>query len=89
MSSPRGVDAGGMGAIGTGIASEVFGSVFEALSGGEGDAERTAKGGGRGKKKEKGLKMNLKRRGGLRRFRYMLKDRRALFACGTYLAVYQ
>lgn len=46
-------------------------------------------GGGRGKKNANGLKSNengnLDRSGGRRTFKNMLYDRRALFACGTYL----
>jgi hypothetical protein len=55
----------------------------------EGEGEMSIEGGrGRGRKRrEKGLRNEgmLERRGGLRTLRYMLKERRALFACGTYL----
>lgn len=39
---------------------------------------------------ERGLSRNLNfdRRGGLRTLRYMLKERRARLACGTYLLAY-
>lgn len=43
--------------------------------------------GGRGKKKESGLRRSLERNGGLRTFKYILNVRSALFACGTYLSV--
>lgn len=41
----------------------------------------------RGKRSERGLSINLnfERRGGLRTLRYMLKERSARLACGTYL----
>lgn len=44
--------------------------------------------GGRGKKKFIGFHANLLRSDGLRTFRTILKDRRARFACGTYLFAY-
>jgi hypothetical protein len=40
---------------------------------------------GRGKKKESGFRWILDRSDGLRTLRYILKDRSARFACGTYL----
>jgi hypothetical protein len=68
MSSPRGLFAGGIGAIGAG-----------ALEGrGVGDGARDWV--DRWKMKGKGLMENVERRGGRRTFRYMLKFRRALFA---------
>lgn len=46
-----------------------------------GDVERKEGGSvGRGKRKESGLNGNLERSGGLRTFKYMLRDRSALFA---------
>jgi hypothetical protein len=49
-------------------------------------AQNPATGGGwRGKRKEKGLRDIFDRRGGFHTFRYMLKERRALLACVTYL----
>jgi hypothetical protein len=44
-------------------------------------------GSGRGKKNASGLRpiLSLERRGGWRTLRYMLKERRARLACGTYL----
>jgi hypothetical protein len=83
MSSPRGLVAGGMGEMGTGVASELGSDMlFGGVSERGGDVDR---GGGRGKRKAKGLKGTLERSGGWRTFRYMLKARKALFACGTYL----
>ena len=41
--------------------------------------------GGREKKNERGLRRSVERKGGLRTFRYILNDLKALFACGTYL----
>ena len=38
---------------------------------------------GREKRRDIGFRENLDRKGGLRTLRYMLKDRNALFACGT------
>lgn len=51
------------------------------------DFERVCSFSGRGKRSERGLSINLnfERRGGLRTLRYMLKERRARLACGTYL----
>jgi len=41
--------------------------------------------GGREKKNERGLRRSVERKDGLRTFRYILNDLKALFACGTYL----
>jgi len=75
MSSPRGLVACGM----VGIVVDAAASVAVGEDGGAGwDA------GGRGKRKESGLRGSLERRGGFRTLRYMLNERKALFACGTY-----
>ena len=74
MSSPRGLAAGGIGAMGTDVPRSV---------GDEGDdrvMDRPDDSGGRGKKRANGLRENLDRRGSLRTLRYMFKDRNALFA---------
>jgi hypothetical protein len=80
MSSPRGLVVGGIG----GIVVVVVVVVVDAARAGEG---RVGDWGseGRGKKKERGLSRSLERKDGLRTFRYILNDRRALLACGTYL----
>jgi hypothetical protein len=89
MSSPRGLLLGGIGAMGTGTASEEVDVVGVVVSGRGGEGWRApfwvggAVGGGRGKNKPKGLNGNFERSGGWRTLRYMLKDRRALLACGT------
>jgi hypothetical protein len=42
-----------------------------------------------GEEEGEGVKDEFKTKRGLGTFRYMLKDRRALFTCRTYLAVYK
>lgn len=85
MSSPRGFAAGGMGAIGR----DVDADLARGLATGVGDVERDEVAGawssGLGKKNASGFHANWDRKGGLRTFRYMLKERRARFAWGTYL----
>ncbi len=87
MSSPRGLEAGGIGAMGT---EEL--RLLELAEDGDGLRLRgewgemgEVGGDGRAKRNAKGLKGSLERRGGCRMLRYMLKLRRARFACGTYL----
>lgn len=101
MSSPRGFDAGGIGAMGT---DELrFAGPPPVRASGEGvrrllglggtgdvgedgaEGEGVGDGGVRGKSREKRLKGNLERRGGWRTFRYMFRFRSARLACGTYL----
>jgi hypothetical protein len=79
MSSPRGLVVGGIGGI-----VVVVVVVDDAVCAGEGRVGNWGSE-GRGKKKERGLNRSLERRDGLRTFRYILNDRRALLACGTYL----
>lgn len=81
MSSPRGFVVGGMGEIGT---EEELRELGDRV-GDDGRGEGAVGDGGRGNRKARGLRGNFDRKGGLRTFRYMLKERRALFACGTYL----
>lgn len=87
MSSPRGFVLGGIGDKGCGV-GEVEGSddveggrlrltVVDWAGGEVGDGDR-------GKKNPSGLNGILEVRGGFRTFRYMLNDRSALLACGTY-----
>jgi len=42
-----------------------------------------------GEEEGEGVKDEFKMKRGLGTFRYMLKDRRALFTCRTYLVVYK
>ena len=78
INSPRGLDVGGMGAMGI--------DELRLLGGGDGDGFRERReggggtGAGRGNKKENRLKGNRDWIGGWRTFRYMLKLRRARFA---------
>ena len=73
ISSPRGFVVCGMDDI---VEARATGGVGEGGScGGE----------GRGKSSDSGLKRNFDRNGGVRTFKYMLNDRKALLACGTYL----
>lgn len=92
MSSPRGLVAGGIvgiGRVAEGERERIVGGGDEER--GEVACEPDFGGGrsfsGRGKSNESGLSINLnfERRGGLRTFRYMLKERKARLACGTYL----
>ena len=77
MSSPRGLAAGGIGAMGTDVLRSV---------GDEGDdrvrdrLDGSSDGSGRGKTRANGFRENFDRKGGLRTLRYMFKDRNALFA---------
>ena len=80
MSSPRGLEEGGMGGMGT---EELR---LDGLLG-EGDLRRDGEGRGegvegavRGNRNEKGLNGSFERKGGCRTFKYMLKFRNALFA---------
>ena len=85
MSSPRGLDAGGIGGIGT----EELRFVLPAF--GEGERRRVGTTGaegagvGRGNSKVNGFKNegSFERRGGWRTLRYILKFRSARLACGT------
>ena len=83
INSPRGLDVGGMGAMGI--------DELRLLGGGDGDGFRERReggggtGAGRGNKKENRLKGSRDCIGGWRTFRYMLKLRSARFAWGTYL----
>ena len=89
MSSPRGFDAGGIGARGT------LELRRPPVPDGDGLRRRTGLlcvgeagvvgSGGRAKRKAKGLKGSLERNGGWRMLRCMLKLRSDRFACGTYL----
>ena len=96
MSSPRGLDAGGIGVRGTlelrraaprpgeGLRRRAGGEAGEAdvdVDEGEGGGGV----GGRAKRRAKGLKGSLERNGGWRMLRCMLKLRSDRFACGTYL----
>lgn len=89
MSSPRGLEAGGMGGMGTEEKRRLLPGEGEGLrlrgKCGEVGEMGEVGGGGRAKRNAKGLKGSLERRGGWRMLRYMLKLRRARFACGTYL----
>ena len=90
MSSPRGLVVGGMGGIVVVVVVVVVlvlvlvvvvvGAVRVGEDGG-GDCGSD----GREKKNERGLRRSVERKGGLRTFRYILNDLKALFACGTYL----
>jgi hypothetical protein len=79
MSSPRGLVVGGMGGIVV-VVVLVVGAVRVGEDGG-GDCGSD----GREKKNERGLRRSVERKGGLRTFKYILNDLKALFACGTYL----
>ncbi len=91
MSSPRGFAAGGIGGIGTedarraGRVGDGLRVRFVPVDEDEEVREVGTEGVGRAKRKAKGLKGSLERSGGWRMLRYMLKLRRARFACGTYL----
>ena len=89
MSSPRGFDAGGIGAIGTevlrldmrGGEGDLRGCANAVGDGGVGDGVVDGEGGElRGKKKENQLSGNLERNGGWRTLRYMLRLRSARLA---------
>ena len=80
MSSPRGLAAGGIGAMGTDVPRSV-GDVGDDRARDRRDA--SGDGSGRGNRRENGFRENLERNGGLRTLRYMFKDRNALFAWGT------
>lgn len=92
MSSPRGFDDGGIGAMGT---DELRFAAPPARRGGDGERRRASRfaagggggdeGAGRGKRSANGLKGSLERSGGCRTLRYMFRLRNARFACGTYL----
>lgn len=88
MSSPRGFAAGGIGAIGREIDADLARGL--AVCVGDIDRDEVAIVGslGLGKKKESGFHANLDAKGGLRTLRYMLNERRARFAWGTYLFAY-
>lgn len=88
MSSPRGFAAGGMGAIGREIDADLARGL--AVGVGDVDLDEVAAAGssGLGKKKASGFNANLDRKGGLRTLRYMLNERSARFAWGTYLQYY-
>jgi hypothetical protein len=92
ISSPRGLVVGGI----LGIGRTADGERERIVGGGdeergevacEPEFERVCSFSGRGKSSERGLSINLnfERRGGLRTLRYMLKERSARLACGTYL----
>ena len=78
MSSPRGL-------VACGIVGIVVDAAARVAVGEDGDAGCGSS--GRGNRKERGLTGSLERRGGLRTFGCMLRERNALFACGTYLGV--
>lgn len=88
MSSPRGLDAGGMGDIGVGLLTEL-------LDGEGGDRARVWVGDSGGLcgvsnqlyryRRGSNIQGIVSLNGGFRTFRYMLNDLSALFACGTYL----
>lgn len=89
ISSPRGLEAGGIEGMGRDADGDL-----DRLRVGEGERERGTwddedkafeLSSGRGKKKDSGLKDILDRSGSLRTLKYMLNDLRARFACGTYL----
>jgi hypothetical protein len=94
MSSPRGFEAGGIGAMGMavftvlrargGTAARVTGSFGSEGPVGDGGVEVAGGGGvGRGKRNDNGLKGNEELKGGLRTLRYILNERSARFAWGT------
>jgi hypothetical protein len=84
MSSPRGLVVGGMGGIVVIVVAVADGERWRVGEDGSGDWGGDAK--ARGKKNARGLSRSLDRRGGFRTFKYILNDRRALLACGTYLS---
>jgi hypothetical protein len=77
MSSPRGLVVGGI----DGIVVDPVRAPDRVGEDGGSDCDSS----GRGKKNARGFRRSFERSGGLRTFRYILNDRRALFACGTYL----
>ena len=92
MSSPRGLFAGGIGAMGTDelrFAGRASGDGERRLPSAVGDAARdegVGDGGVRGKSFAKSsAKGSFERSGGWRTLRYMFRFRSARFACGTYL----
>lgn len=86
INSPRGLVVGGIGGIGNGAAVEdAEGDDGEERVGEGMRGEYVGGGAGRGKRKDSGLYGNFDLNGGFRMFRYILNDRKALLACGTYL----
>ena len=88
MSSPRGLEVGGIGDIGTEelrLESRVGEGDRARGEGDVGDGGRDGDGEVRGNRNEKRLNGSLDCSGGCRTFRYILKLRSARFACGTYL----
>jgi hypothetical protein len=84
MSSPRGLDVGGIGAMGRDVdPRDILSEVGDALR------ERLMGEVGRENRNDRGLKGTFDRRGARRTFRYMLNDLSALLACGTYLSHYK